>query len=290
MNSSSIKNFLIVLLVAVNLYLLFSLTGANPSNHELSSESLENYEDALKSKGIYVEAEQIPSEKYFNSIIAVNCSVQNRLSAAKQYLGNILAEYSLPNGITFQSEDAYISFFDDGKFEYGLSKHYDSSTFSWNSPAASSFSPITKENRKIIERTFSQLISYSNNYNKFSFRELGQTENDDCVTIYVELLTYGLPVHDGLITFIIQDSKPVYIFGKYLFDSFNEEFTGEYIDAPSALFLVENAISVEDIHMIYYPVMTDSDNYFLIPSWKIISSDGSSFIFDGVSGYKRTQY
>lgn len=285
MNSSSIKNLLLILLFIVNIFLLIHLAATGTLNSNLSYESAENAVSALEKKEIFAEAEQIPLKKNTQSVINVICSSDKRILAAENFMGKILAEYNLPNGITYQSEKSYITFFDNGKFEYGLTGNRESGSTSKNEYVY--ISALTRETRKNLKKAFSRLISHSEYKKIFSLREIGQSKNENAVTVYADLLIDGLKADNGLMIFEFIDNKLVYVSGKYIFDSFDKFYTKEYIDAPSALFLIEKRASVEEIQMVYYPVMSDTDSYYFVPSWQITTSDGEKFTFDGVSGYER---
>lgn len=285
MNSSSIKNFLLILLFAVNIFLLVHLTVTGMSSTVISHEDVENAVKALEKKEIYAEAEQIPLKQNTQKVITVSSSAENRISAAEKFMGKILAEYNLPNGITYQSENSYITFFDSGKFEYGLIENR--GTEAESSEEQVYISPVTKENGKKIKKAFSQLVSHSEYKKLLSYSEIGQSESEDTLTVYADLLIDGLKAENGLIVFKFRGNKLIYVSGKYLFDVFEKFYVKEYINAPSALFLLEKRAYVEKIQMIYYPVMSDTDSYYFVPSWRIITSGGDSFTFDGVSGYER---
>jgi len=285
MNSSSIKNLLLILLFAVNVFLIIHLAFAGSSGASVSYEEAENAVRALEKKEVYVEIEQIPLKQNTQSIISISCSVQDRISAAEKLMGKILAEYNLPNGITYQSDNSYITFFDSGKFEYGLIEDRDTEAADQNGQIH--ISSVTGDTRKKVKKAFSKLVSHSENKKMFSLSEIGQSENNDTVTVYADLMIDGLKADNGLIIFKFRGNKLIYVSGKYVFDTFDKFYTKEYIDATSALFLIEKRANVEKMQMTYYPVMTDTDSYFFVPSWHITTSSGETFTFDAVSGYER---
>lgn len=285
MNSSSIKNLLLILLFAVNVFLIIHLAFTGLSSASITHDEAENAIRALEKKEVYVEIEQIPLKQNTQSVIGISCSAQNRISAAEKFMGKILAEYNLPNGITYQSDNSYITFFDNGKFEYGLIEERGTEVDEHNEQIY--ISTITGDTSKKVKKAFSKLVSHSENKKIFSLNMIGQSENDDMLTVYADLIIDGLKADNGLIIFKFRNNKLIYASGKYVFDEFDKFYTKEYIDATSALFLLEKRAHVDKIQMIYYPIMSDTDSYYFVPSWHITTSSGEAFTFDAVSGYER---
>lgn len=286
MNSSKIKNLLIILLAAVNLFLLANILIAKSSNSFLSDEMLDASASALATKEIYVDKHQIPAQRYSQNVILVNSSHDVRLNSAKSFLGDVVAEYSLPDGATYQSSDAYVSFFDNGRVEYGLLENRDAATpttLTLPDTLAAAERGVLKNVKSVFDK-----IKANSNSDKLTYRVLGQLSQDGTKTVYVNLIYDSLYINDGVVVMVFDDGVLTYLSGKYLFDAVEAAYSQTYIDAPNALFLLdEKDIIIDEIQMIYYPVKSDEDKYFLIPSWKIDYDDGKTKIFDGVSGYKR---
>ena len=287
MNSSKIKNFLIILLAAVNVFLLINLFVARSQNSQLSGDALEASAQALARSGIYIEAKNIPSQKHTQKVICANSFTHTRLDTAKVVLGEILAEYSLPDGITYQSEDAYVSFFDSGRFEYGLLATRDESAAFLSPEPPEKMDKITSSVSKKLKKAFEKFTK-NRASNEIGYVELGMIKSNEKDVVFAQLLVDSLVLHDSNFVAVFENDTLTYFCGKYFFDSFEDYYTKEYIDAPNALFLLKNKSgSVKRIEMVYYPAASTSSEYFLIPSWQITLGDGTIKIFDGVSGYER---
>ncbi len=288
MNSSKIKTFLIILLAFVNIFLIINLFIAKSSDSYLSGEMLEASLKALAHKGIYVEKSQIPDRKYNQAVISADCSEKARLASAQDFLGKIVAEYSLPDGITYQSENAYVTFLDNGTFEYGLLENKSMQSDISVYPPSSQLESADRNTIKKFNSLFKKLVS-KNSADDLGYVILGQTsENENEKKVYAYLTVDGMSVHDSNFVMVFNDGTPIYASGKFFFDTFKDSYSKEYIDAPNALFLLDgNNASVKDIEMVYYSAVSNENEYFLIPSWKITLDSGKIKIFDGVSGYER---
>lgn len=286
MNSSKIKNLLIILLAAVNLFLLVNILSAKSADSYLSDEMLDASVSALAAKEIYIDKHQIPAQRYSQNVILMNSSHNVRLNSANSFLGDVVAEYSLPDGATFQSSDAYVSFFDDGHVEYGLLGNRDAptpTTLTLPDTLAAAERGVLKNVKAVFDK-----IKTNSNFDKLTYRVLGQLSQDGTKTVFVDLMYDNLRLNDGVVVMVFDNGILTYLSGKYLFDAVEAAYSQDYIDAPNALFLLdEKDIIIDEIQMIYYPVKSDEDKYFLIPSWKIDYDDTKAKIFDGVSGYKR---
>ncbi len=286
MNSSKIKSFLTILLAAVNIFLLINILLAKSANSYLSDEMLEESAKALEKREIYVEKQQIPAQRYTQSVILLDCSTEIRLKAAESFLGDVVAEYSLPDGMTYQSNNAYLSFFDNGRAEYGLLENRDSASPASPTPP-NELSVADRSASKNVKAAFKRLTANVGT-DKISYRIKGQLSQDGAKVVYIQLLFNGLPLYDGIAVMVFDNEILTYLSGKYIFDAIESAYSQSYIDAPNALFLLdEKDIIINDIQMIYYPVRSDENQYFLIPSWQIAYDDDKQKVFDGVSGYER---
>lgn len=287
MNSSKIKNFLIILLAAVNIFLLINLFIVRLQSSQLSGELLQASAQALARNGIYVDAKDIPSQKYTQKVICANSSSKTHLNTAKDVLGKILAEYSLPDGITYQSENAYVSFFDNGRFEYGLLASRDEDGISLSPQPPEIMDEIKGNISKNLKTVFNKFVSKQKN-DKLGYIPLGAVKMEGRDAVFAQLCIDGLAIHDGNFIATFEKDTLTYFSGKFFFDSFDNYYTKEYIDAPNALFLLKSkGVSVKNIEMVYYPAVSASSEYFLIPSWQITLDDGTVKLFDGVSGFER---
>lgn len=285
MNSSKVKTVLIFLLAAVDIFMLINVFTARFSKNSLSNDTLKAYAQALERRDIYVDPQDIPAQKYTQDVIAANSSHDTRLSSAQALLGEIVAEYSLPDGITYQSDNAYVSFFGSGRFEYGLLE--DESVASISTAPSGKLKRVQNGTAKKLKSLFNKLTSSMSSQNP-DFKMLGQQEIGGFTAVYAQLTINELHVFGGDFVAVFGKENLIYLSGKYLFDIFTASYTMEYIDAPNALFLLDKGdVSVDNMQMIYYPVKVNDNEYFIIPSWQITADDGSIKIFDGVSGYER---
>jgi len=240
---------------------------------------------ALASNGIYVDEEAIPAQKYTQCVICMNSSSDSHLTAAQSVLGEIVAEYSLPDGITYQSEKAYISYFDNGNFEYGLLKNRHDNTTVLSTTPPENIKKLTSNLAKKLKKSFKR---FTDPENSFTYTADGYIEQNGVSIVYSTLYIDGMAVHNGAFVCVFSDDELIYFSGKYFFDSFEAFYEKEYIDAPNALFLLKkDNVSVKNIRMVYYPVISTNNEYFLIPSWEITTTNDDIKIFDGVSGFER---
>ena len=286
MNSNRIKTFLIILLVIVNIFLLVNLLMASREKSSISHELLEASSKALSQKEIYIDSNKIPARKYTQSVISADCSKQARMQAAENFLGKIVAEYSLPDGITYQSDEAFVTFFENGRFEYGL-RDSTANLSEISTVPTTETQNVGSASAKKVKDVFKKLTSHRSS-DKVSYELVGQLDTNVGIIVYCRMEVDGLSVYGGDFVMIFNNDKLNYLSGKMFFDSFSGKYDMEYIDAPNALFLLdEREVIVDDIRMVYYPVQTAENEYFLIPSWQIIGDDEKVRIFDGVSGYER---
>lgn len=284
MNSSKIKILLIVLLVAVNVFLLINLLVAKSANSFISGELLQSSAKALNHNGIVINSDQIPAQKFTQPVISLSYNTNIRSQSAEKFLGSIVAEYNLPDGNTYQSENAYITLFDNGSFEYGILGAEDIKTDDLK--AMQKTDKTNKQASKSFKKMFQFFVSEHSSV-KLGYIETQQSASNDLTAVHAKLMLNNLDMYNGEMIALFKDDTMVYFSGRYLFDSFYDSYKMDYIDAPNALFLIKDDFTVDDIRMIYYPVKFNDTEYFLIPSWQISSVKDQIKIFDGVTGYER---
>ncbi len=284
MSWKNVKNFLIILLVAVNILLLVFVYNYFMASRYTTSETAEVASDVLKQSGIYVDEELLAVENDSADTLLCTYDREHYLALVASLLFGKEADgiYMLPSGIRAETLDGEsVSLGYDMSIDYTRASH----TNEINQALANSkkaASEDTKAARELLEELialpFGALDSAEcTSYGEYTFITAVQTEN-------------GLPIYDMTCRFGIHGGKIVYAHGKHFFGVPEQKESTQLLNRVNIMFSEKERGEVgrvTDISLCY-TLYEDSQNHSMmyIPSYRIVYEDGKINAVNAISKEK----
>ncbi len=246
MNWSSVKNLLIAILVAANLFLIFNVARQDRTRDYISDSELRGAIELLADRGFSVPADIIPTKKFKTPVYESRYADEYYTTAATT-LANSEREmlYTLPNGgisITTK-KGAYMEFDNEFDFRY----------FEFDNPDSAAYTEITvdtfaahaegKDNvtpsrMKALSNAASDfLCSDRSKDSPLKAKIVGAFTNSDGRTIVLaEQHLNGYRVYSHYAVCVFEDSEIIFAHGRWYFSEIDKDYNTELYDQIHILF------------------------------------------------------
>ncbi len=284
MSWKNVKNFLIVLLVAVNVLLsvfaykyYFASSFTDPDTAAVASA-------VLKNDGINISADILAVKKDTAEVLFCEYDREHYLALVCSLLFGKEADgiYLLPNGIKAETLEG-----DTVLLGYDMSIDYMSTALqSEISSALALAKPLEAEAAKASRASLEKLIALPEN----SLSSASCTSFGDYVFIATEQVENSLSLYGMNCVFGIKNGKIVYANGKHFFSVPEEKENAQLLDKVNIMFsekLREETGTVTDISLCY-TLYEDSQNdrMMFIPSYKVTYEDGKQSAINALTKEK----
>ncbi|MBE6678949.1 MAG: hypothetical protein E7598_00335 [Ruminococcaceae bacterium] len=272
MSWKNVKNFLIVLLVAVNIVLsiyayryYFASTFTDADTAQIASE-------VLKSSGINIGADTLAVKKDSAETLYCSYDREHYLALVCSLFFGKEADgiYLVPSGIKAETLEG-----DSITLGYDMQINYTNAALKDEITAAlSKADPIEAEESKAVRQTLETLIALPEN----SLSDAECTAYGDYVFITANQFENSLPLYGMTCIFGIRNGKLVHADGKHFFGVPEGKESSQILDKVNIMFsekLRGETGTVKDIRLCY-TLYEDSlsDRMLFIPSYEILYEDG----------------
>ncbi len=324
MNWSSVKNLMIAILVAANLFLVYNVGRQGRTLRYVDEEEIRGAIELLARDGLSVHFDDVPKEKYkahiYESLYSDEyyTEVAEALTSSKREL-----LYALPEGgVSIRTENGSTVEFDtDFGFRYTRFDNLDASAYT--EITADSVTSFLEGKSEIVA---SEVKSYSKKAEEILSKAVGE---DSELSSSVKLvrcepgtnITYvlaaqmldGYEVYSHYAFCVFEDDELVYASGHWYFAPLDEKYTTELYDQVNILFSDLEAIrsgaavlhggdgedaknGVGDIRenepiavnsmSACYVVYWNSEktSLFFIPAWQIEHNNGGNIVYNAANG------
>ncbi len=297
MNWTSLKTYLIILLVVINLFLGLSYINSLNKTSHLDENAIVNTVELLGKHGVEIEASDIPSRVYDSSIIECPYSedyyekVAISISSSEKESINILPDNSIK--ITTESGESFT--FDSG---FGIS--YNRASATDDSPLLTlEYSPdsdkpasLTKEQNRALS-SFLYPEYQGNKTFSYSIRSVAKKDGENAIVVCEQNIG-GIPVGDHSITVELDKDAVIYAAGYWFFPTDSKSYSYRLYDQLSIL-IKETQItnsnesqsegykitSVDHIYSTYWSA--NRDNVYFVPSWAITTENFENRVYNAIN-------
>lgn len=272
MSWKNVKNFLIILLVAVNVALSVFAYRYYFASSFTDSETAAVASAVLKNSGINVSADTLAVKKDSADVLFCQYERENYLALVSFLLFGKEADgiYLLPNGIKAETLEG-----DTVSLGYDMSIDYTSTALqSEINEALLRRLPLDADRAKTSRALLEKLIALPEN----SLADAACTAFGDYVFIETEQFENSLSLYGMNCVFGMKNGKIIYASGKHFFSVPEGKESAQLLDKVNIMFsekLREETGTVKDITLCY-TLYEDSQNnrMMFIPSYKVTYEDG----------------
>ncbi len=266
MNWRNIKTFLMILLIAVNIFLAAMLIGRTRLK-VYDKEAVSNISALLKEGGI------IASEKFLNlrdddSRVYV-CNIENNYSenVAKKLMSEYDEVFATPDGAEFFGKDSSLKLSDD----FGLTY----SKIGFEIPCIEH--EMNKEEIKSFEDKIASLLGTD-------FKIISAKKQDSIEYALIMQTFDEKNIQNHTLKCYFEGDSPLYLDGTWCFLSIDDSFSAHTLDSVNILFIEKSALelareknesisenlTVENMSICYCShISLDASKLYLMPSWRI---------------------
>ncbi len=266
MNWRNIKIFLMVLLVAVNIFLAAMLIGRT-SLKVYDKEAVGNISELLLEGGISVN-EKFLNLKDNDSKVYV-CNIKNDYgeNIAKKLMGEYEEVFATPDGVEFFGKASSLKLGEDFSLTYSKIG-YDISV-----PAHD----MNKDEMKVLNEKISALLGTD-------FRIISAKKENLIEYAFIMQTFDEKNIQNHTLKCYFEGDSPVYLDGTWSFLSVDESFSAHTLDSVNILFIEKSALelareknedipdklTVENMSICYCShISLDASKLYLMPSWQI---------------------
>ncbi len=266
MNWKNIKIFLIILLVAVNIFLAAMLIGRT-SLKVYDSKAMDNISNLLMSGGITVDEKFLNLADKDSKVYIFNIENNYSKKIAEKLMGEYEEAFATPEGVEFFGEDSRLKIGEDFSIVY--------------SKGNNSITEPTNEMNKEEIKTFKEIIASTLGDN---FKIVSVKKQDSLrYAIIMQTFDEKNIQNHTLKCFFYQDDL-IYLDGTWCFLSVDESFSAHTLDSVNILFIEKSALdmakekgekipsmlTVENMSICYHShISGDGSKLYLMPSWRI---------------------
>lgn len=246
MNWSSVKNLLIAILVAANLFLIFNVARQDRARAYISDSELRDAIELLNDRGFSVSADIIPTKKFKTPVYESRYADEYYTTVATA-LANSEREmlYTLPSGgISISTKKgAYMEFDNEFDFRY----------FEFDNPSSAAYTEITAntfaahaEGKDSVSA--SRMKALSNAASDFLCGELSNdsslkakivrafTDSDGHTVLLAEQHLNGYKIYSHYAVCVFEDSEIIFAHGRWYFSETDKDYSTDLYDQIHILF------------------------------------------------------
>lgn len=317
MNWSSVKNLLILILVAANIFLLYNIFIQNRTKNYLSESELRDAAEILENRGQNIDISSIPKKRLtadiYESIYPGNEIYYSE--TAQKLTGVVQSElriFSMPDGSTRISTDdsdgvfKNVEFTNDFGFSYWISgnsseKAYNEITVDEFYADIEKFTVLGKTRLAALSKIAVSFLGASEQENsRFDvYIECGYSDpNSNCSYLIVSQSLSGIEVFRHRVVCVFDGEQLIAANGKWYFGTINSSYDYDLYDQISILFTNYNNISAKQENTSIPDVISMSSCYstymdpdktalYFIPAWQIDHSNSQTIVYNAA---RSTEY
>lgn len=259
MNWSSVKNLLIAILVAANLFLIFNIARQDRTRAYLSEEEVHGAVLLLAERGLSVPVESVPLKKFKAPVYESLYSDEYYTEAAQSLTGSEREMlYTLPSGgISITAENgAWVEF--DTEFGFRYAEFDIPDAYAYTEITAESFAEAAKNNSapgtsrmKTLSETAAEfLCKRVGDDSPLTAEFIDSFVGDDGYTYLLALQTLdGCKVYSHYAVCVFDGDKLIFAHGRWYFSPIDEDYTTELFDQVNILFTDLTTLKTRSIGM-----------------------------------------
>ncbi len=316
MGWSRLKLVLAAVLLCANLLLLYLISVQAWSSGYIPDESVEQMKKLLEQDGITVAEEAFSSKRQSLVIYSGEIGDTYYADIAETLSdGDVSLSFNTPNGVVFSMENG-----DRCVFEGGFGIRFEASGFASMLEASGYFNPELAAEE--LPRGLDSLSARGERaaadaVRGYTAAEKSRGERSVLFEMEDEILWCGLDADTGIVfaacsqrirdteiatlsaVFAILDGKVIGISGEWCFCDVQNTYSAQLYDQVNILYKVKDHIladstatrkvvtSLSLAYAVYY--RSDSDQFYLIPTWHIATDEGMTYILNAVNGALYTE-
>lgn len=246
MNWSSVKNLLIAILVAANLFLIFNVARQDRTRDYISDSELRDAVELLADRGFSVPADIIPTKKFKTPVYESRYDDEYYTTVATT-LADSEREmlYTLPNGgISISTKGgAYMEF--DNEFDFRYFEFDNPDSAAYTEITADTFAEHAQENEPVGASRMKALSKAASdflrgNHSKDSPLEVKAvgafTDTEGRTVLLAEQHLNGYKVYSHYAVCIFENSEIVFAHGRWYFSETDKDYNTDLYDQIHILF------------------------------------------------------
>ena len=266
MNWKNIKTFLIILLVAVNIFLAAMLIGRTMLK-VYDKEAVGNISSLLEASGITVNEKFLNLKDNDSKVYVCNIEKNYSENVAKRLMGEYDEVFATPDGTEFFGKDSMMMMGDDFSLTY--------SKIDFNIPDPQN--EMSNNEIKAFKEKISSVLGSD-------FRILSAKKQDSVQYALIMQTFDEKNIQNHTLKCYFDGDTPLYIDGTWCFLSINDSFSAHTLDSVNILFIEKSAlelareknesipenITVQNMSICYSShISLDASKLYLMPSWRI---------------------
>lgn len=281
MSWKTVKNFLLILLVAVNVLLAVFAYNYYTNSRFTDASTAEGAAKILEKSELYVSSELLSVKNDTAATLYTSYDRESYVCLVASVLFGREADgvYMLPNGVraqTVNGDSAFIGY--DMSIDFAAAGEKDALE-----AALASSAPATADRSKAAREFLESTLALASG----SIKEGDCRASGDCVFITVKNSARGLAVYDMEAVFGVRGEKIVYASGKYFFCAPSGEENAQLLNRVNIMFSEkERGVcgTVTDITLCY-TLYEDAESGLMlfIPAYALTYSDGVSHAVNAIS-------
>lgn len=280
MNWKSALNWLIAVLLAVNLFLVAVLVSESWQRTHISSDTVRDAVTILQRYGVEISADAVETQKPDSESPSMDqaFSRETMVTLLESLSGEAYTgSYVIPGGLVYNTSNFVLTRHENGTMAFSA-ENIDFKEEVLNEPA--------QTNAEQIERQLSKRFPFLQN-ESMGFSVLSVFENDNLTVYRLCQTCNGRPIYANIIELFVADGKTVQLNGLWLFGSTGESGSLQCKDAASLLLANKQRFYGEKILSTswgyYTSVQDDGNSAVLTPCWAV-ETEKNVLYFDAVSG------
>lgn len=305
MNFKNVKLFFIMILVAVNAYLLFGLAVSDKEHAQIDETTLNDLVDLLDTNGIELDKELIPREKLYSDIIKTDFDadyyerVAGDISVSEKESVNILPDNSIrlimKNGDQFLLDRRFgFSFVSERRTQITADEFARLiASVKGSDMLGLTRSTLNKDEQKLVH-DFLYPSSKAQTDDVFSFEASTVLQNGSSKILVCEQTVDGIAVSGHTMYLELEQTAVTRAAGTWFFPQNSEAYSYDLYDLPSILFKeleykndsneTCDDYEIEELYFTYCIYWnTRQDALFFIPAWKLVTKDGETRLYNAVN-------
>ncbi len=246
MNWSSVKNLLIAILVAANLFLLFNIARQDRTRGYIAESEIRDAVELLYERGYSVSADIIPTKKFKTPVYESHYSDEYYTEVATA-LADSEREmlYTLPNGgISISTKSGALIEFDN-EFDFRYSAFDNPNSAAYTEITASTFAAASNSGTapngarlKSLYEAAAEFLCKQQTKDSNLSAEISSafTDKDGRTFLLIEQRLDGYKIYSHYAVCVFENSELIFAHGRWYFSDINKDYNTELCDQINILF------------------------------------------------------
>ncbi len=266
-----VKTLLLALLILANGYLAYKLYDTERDRDYISDSYVQQAADSLKSRGIFISADNIPQKRPVEPIVITTGAEDEYASFVNKLAGENEVSVSVTEtGKVYSFGNNMFTVFNDGDFEYVVSDTGENEV-------------VSRRRAQSLTKTFVEISGLSS----ADFKITQSEESENGFTFTVQRYKNKLPIEDYTTEVEIVGKKVARARGKLLTGTVSSEIATDFSDSVNVLFAIASALDEEEMRIktmtLTYVAGENSPEIAFTPMY-VIKTDEYNFKYDLSTG------